>query len=68
MKMSGVRPSSRTTSRFMPGMAFFRHQPAASSTAASICPFAAQALSKCGDLAGILMYSVSAGTIESFQN
>jgi hypothetical protein len=36
MRSTGVRPSSRTTSSFIPGSAFLRHQPAASSTAASM--------------------------------
>lgn len=44
------------------------YQLAASSTAASIWPFFCQALSKCGDLAGMRMYSTSEGTIASSQN
>jgi 2-methylisocitrate lyase-like PEP mutase family enzyme len=68
MKSTGVRPSSVTTSIFIPATAFFFTQSAASFTAASIWPFFFQALSKCGDFAGILMYSTSAGTTASSQN
>ena len=63
-----MRPGRRTTSSFMPAGACLRHQLAASSTAASIWPFEAHALSKCGDLAGIFMYSTSEGTMASSQN
>ena len=68
MNSTGVRPGRRTTSSFMPGTACLRHQAAASSTAASMWPCFSQSLSKCGDLAGMRMYSTSAGTMASSQN
>ena len=34
----------------------------------SICPFFAQSRSKCGDLAGMRMYSTRVGTMEESQS
>src|SRR6266850_4536664 len=68
MKRTGVRPSSRTTSSFMPRSELSLHHFVASCTAASIWPCFCQSRSKCGDLAGMRMYSVIDGTIASSQN
>ena len=53
--MSGVRPSRRSTSTVIPGRGRERAQPASRSTAASMCPFAAQSGSNIGLLHGMRM-------------
>src|SRR5688500_10478594 len=65
---TGVRPSSRTTSSFMPFSGVALHHFTASCSAASMWPCFCQSRSKCGDFAGMRMYSVIAGTMESSQS
>ena len=65
MKINGVRPSRRTTSRDMPGIDCAVAQSDISLTACSMKPWATQSASNIGDLFGIRMYSISWGTISS---
>src|SRR5262245_33366569 len=53
------------TSSCWPAMRCARHHPATRSTARSMWPLRSQSGSKSGDLFGIVMYSLSVGTIES---
>src|SRR4029077_6201645 len=52
----------------MPFSACALHHFTASCSAASMWPCSCQSRSKCGDFAGMRMYSVIAGTMESSQN
>ncbi len=67
MKSTGVRPGRRTTSSFIPGSGWLRHQAATSCTAFSMWPCASHSASKAGDWLGMRMYSTSAGTMLSSQ-
>jgi len=67
MRMTGVRPSRRTTSIVRPSIFRFRAQSVMRLTARSMWPCSAQRASYMGDLAGIRMYSVRAGTMSSSQ-
>ena len=68
IKIIGVLPGlSFVINSASSGMCFFAHSVAIISTL-SMCPFLFQSGSKDGDLFGILMYSISVGTILSSQN
>src|ERR1043166_3920524 len=68
MKRQAGGPGSRTISSRMPCSACRSHHCAARRAACSMWPCFCQSRSKCGDFAGMRMYSVIAGTIASSQN
>src|SRR5262245_61203114 len=65
--MTGVRPGSRITSIASPSIFRRRAQSVMSPMARSMWPCSAHRASNIGDLAGMRMYSVSAGTMSSSQ-
>src|SRR5690242_16525938 len=69
MKIRGVRPSNRTTSRAAPstGQSCARAQDSIRATAASMWPCAAQSRSNDGDLLGMRIYSTNEGITASSQ-
>src|SRR6266851_2741007 len=67
MRMTGVRPGRRTTSMVRPSIFRFRAQSVIRVTARSMWPCSAHLVSNMGDLAGMRMYSVSAGTMSPSQ-
>jgi hypothetical protein len=67
IKMTGVRPGKRTTSSVSPSILRARAQSVMSVTARSRWPCSAHCASYIGDLAGMRMYSVSAGMMSPSQ-
>src|SRR5690348_14315876 len=67
MRMTGVRPGRRTTSIANPSILRARAQSVMSVTARSRWPCSAHWASYIGDLAGMRMYSVRAGTMSPSQ-